>query len=88
MPKNRAAAVKDHEKWKSGFGLRMTLLYSLAYLGFMMLSVFRPEWMGDRALFGMNLAVTYGIGLILLAIVMAIVYNQLCKNARTSKGGK
>ena len=88
MQKDGSVAARDHEKWKSGFGLRMTLLYSLAYLGFMLLSVFRPEWMGNRALFGLNLAVTYGIALILLAIVMAVVYNQRCKNAQLTKGGK
>lgn len=68
-----------YEKRKSRIGIRMTILYSLAYAGFMILSVFRPLWMESRAVFGLNLAVAYGLALILLAIFFAVLYNQLCK---------
>ncbi|TVQ96988.1 MAG: DUF485 domain-containing protein [Spirochaetaceae bacterium] len=70
---------ESFELRKSAIGIRMTLLYSLVYAGFVALSVFQPTWMGVRALFGLNLAVAYGLGLILLAIVFALVYNQLCR---------
>lgn len=70
---------ESYEKHKIKIGIRMTLLYSLIYAGYMILSVFRPVWMESRAILGLNLAVVYGMGLILLAIVFAIVYNQLCK---------
>ena len=67
------------EQRKIRIGIRMTLLYSVVYGGFVALSVFQPTWMGARALLGMNLAVTYGLGLILIAIVFALVYNYLCR---------
>ena len=68
-----------YERRKSAIGIRMTLLYSLVYAGFVALSVFQPAWMGVRAVLGLNLAVAYGLGLIVLAIVFALVYNQLCR---------
>ena len=77
------------EKRKSRIGIRMTLLYSVVYAGFVVLSVFRPTWMGARAVFGLNLAVSYGLGLILIAIAFALIYNHLCRvpsGRDTSKG--
>ncbi len=67
------------EKRKSRIGIRMTLLYSVVYAGFVVLSVFRPTWMGARAVFGLNVAVSYGLGLILIAIAFALIYNHLCR---------
>jgi uncharacterized membrane protein (DUF485 family) len=67
------------ERRKSAIGIQMTILYSVIYAGFVILSVFQPTWMGVRAVLGLNLAVTYGIGLILIAILFALVYNYLCR---------
>ncbi len=67
------------ERRKSGIGIRMTILYSIIYGGFVVLSVFQPTWMGARALLGLNLAVAYGLGLIVIAIIFALVYNHLCR---------
>ncbi len=78
---------ESFERRKSAIGIRMTLLYSLVYAGFVALSVFQPAWMGVRALFGLNLAVTYGLGLIILAILFALIYNQLCRVPNGSAGG-
>ena len=74
-----------YEKRKSIIGIRMTVLYSLIYGGFIFLSVFRPSWMGERALFALNLAVTYGLGLILVAIIFALIYNHLCRISSSKK---
>ena len=90
MDQRSPTTDESFELRKSAIGIRMTLLYSLVYVGFVALSVFRPSWRGVRALFGLNLAVTYGLGLIVLAIVVALVYNQLCRVPRgrtTTAGG-
>jgi hypothetical protein len=34
--------------------------------------------MEATVLLGLNLAVVYGFGLIVLALVMAVIYNQMC----------
>lgn len=57
------------------------LVYLLAYAGFMLLAAISPKSMGVRVLAGVNLAVIYGIGLIVLAVLLAVVYMWLC--ART-----
>lgn len=82
------ARIKDSEfyqKRKTIIGVRMTLLYSLVYAGFMLLSIFQPLWMGTRAVLGLNLAVAYGMGLILLAIIFAVIYNFLIKQPASIK---
>ena len=79
MEHQQSTADEAFERRKSGIGIRMTLLYSIIYAGFVALSVFRPAWTGARALLGLNLAVTYGLGLIIVAIIFALVYNHLCR---------
>ena len=81
-------AVDSFERRKSVIGIRMTLLYSLIYAGFVVLSVFRPGWMGGPGVFGLNLAVAYGLGLILIAILFALVYNQLCRPPANGNGNR
>ena len=34
--------------------------------------------METTVILGQNLAVTYGFGLIILALIMALIYNQFC----------
>ena len=74
--------VEDNalERRKVRIGIRMTLLYSMVYAGFVGLSVFQPTWMGAGAVMGMNLAVVYGLGLIVIAIAFALIYNRLCRD--------
>ena len=79
MDRESSAADSAFERRKSGIGIRMTLIYSVVYAGFVVLSVFRPEWTGARALLGLNLALAYGLGLIVAAIVFALIYNHLCR---------
>ena len=67
------------EQRKSNIGVRMTILYAIIYSGFVVLSVFMPTLMGVDALFGLNLAITYGLALIIIAIIFAIIYNLLVR---------
>jgi len=85
MVQKSPESERIYEKRKSIIGIRMTVLYSLIYGGFIFLSVFRPSWMGKRALFSLNLAVAYGLGLILCAIVFALIYNHLCRISSNKK---
>ena len=79
MAQHVTPAEEAFERRKILIGIRMTILYSLVYGGFVALSVFQPTWMGARAVLGLNLAVAYGVGLILIAIVFALIYNHLCR---------
>lgn len=64
--------------YKTRIGLILFFVYGLIYVGFIILNTFVPRSMEMKIVFGLNLAVTYGFGLILLAIGMGLVYNHLC----------
>lgn len=64
-------------KYKSRLGVVMFLIYALIYGGFIGINVAFPQWM--RIDVGsLNVAIVYGFGLIILAIVQAFIYNHLC----------
>ena len=68
----------DHASdYKTSLGLKMFALYGLVYLGFILINTINPRLMETKVLFGVNLAVTYGFGLIILAIVSGLIYNAL-----------
>lgn len=60
-------------------GLIFFFLYAAVYAGFVAICTFRYDWMGTIVFAGLNLAVVYGMGLIGLAVVMAVIYMMLCK---------
>jgi uncharacterized membrane protein (DUF485 family) len=63
---------------KTRLGVIMFFIYMTTYAGFVCIGMMFPRVLGVRFIFGQNLAVTYGIGLILLAVIMGLVYNFLC----------
>ncbi|HUV15614.1 MAG TPA: hypothetical protein VMW28_03510 [Pelolinea sp.] len=64
--------------YRTKIGVRLFLVYALIYGVFVVINLVSPLMMERIVLFGMNLAVTYGIGLILFAILLALVYNRMC----------
>ena len=64
--------------YKTRLGAWMFFLYALVYLGFILINIIKPVLMEKQIIFGLNLAVVYGFGLIILSIIMALIYNVLC----------
>ena len=58
--------------------MKMFIFYSIFYAGFVAINVINPILMEKEIIFGMNLACTYGFGLIVVALVMALIYNHMC----------
>lgn len=82
---------------KSRLGMWLFCVYTVVYAGFVAVAVISPETMERRGVLGLNLAVTYGFGLIVLAIILGLVYNHLCtrmedrmnaSTVETTQGGK
>ena len=69
------AAVIAHN---TRIGLILFAVYVAFYGGYMVLSAFWPEVMSWDVLAGVNLAVTYGFALIGIALVLALIYLNLC----------
>lgn len=74
-----ASSGPDHaSKYKMRLGIYMFVFYSLVYIGFAVINLVSPKSMGKIVFLGLNLAVVYGFGLIILAIVLALIYNHMC----------
>ncbi|MFW6366202.1 MAG: DUF485 domain-containing protein [Spirochaetota bacterium] len=64
--------------YKTRTGIVLFVVYCLVYTGFIVINTFTPGLMETIVFLGLNLAVVYGFGLIITAILMGIVYNYLC----------
>ena len=62
---------------KTKIGLWMFLLYTIVYFGFIVVTVAKPELMG-KDIGHLNVAIVYGLGLIVFALILALIYNALC----------
>ena len=63
-------------------GLVLFFFYLLLYGGFVLLNTFSPTTMEATPIAGINVAILYGFGLIVVAFVLALLYGLLC----TSEG--
>jgi uncharacterized membrane protein (DUF485 family) len=67
----QAAAIAHNARW----GLIFFAIYVALYVGFMVLAAFFPEKMAEpTSIASVNLAIVYGMGLIVAALVLAMVY--------------
>lgn len=66
------------ESYKMKLGVLMFFIYGAVYVGFVAINVVKPELMETILPTGMNLATVYGIGLIVFALFLAVIYNHLC----------
>lgn len=76
-PANEVGEDNASEK-KARLGLILFIVYGLVYAGFVAINTFSPKTMSESVAFDVNLAVVFGFGLIILAIVMGLVYNAIC----------
>ena len=74
----RATEV-EIRRYNSRLGLVLFSIYLAFYLGFVLINAFRPAWMELQAWAGVNLAIVYGFGLILAALLLALLYGYLCR---------
>jgi uncharacterized membrane protein (DUF485 family) len=74
--------------YKTSLGVKMFIIYALVYSGFVAINLISPKLMESTVVFGLNLAVCYGFGLIVLALVMALVYNKVCTAKEMELNGK
>lgn len=63
----------------SRIGLVLFAIYLAVYAGYVFLTAFHRATMDLRVFAGLNLAICYGMLLILLAFALAILYGWLCR---------
>lgn len=66
-------------------GLVLFVLYAACYAAFVFVSAFAPDWMDVKPFAGLNLAILSGFGLIVLALVLALIYGVMAD--RGPRGG-
>jgi len=69
--------------FKQRLGVWMFLLYAIVYGGFVAINIIKPTLMEKTIMLGLNLAVVYGFGLIIFALVLAMIYNHICTGRET-----
>ncbi len=62
---------------KTRLGVIMVLIYTLIYSGFILINVIKPKIM-KTDVGSLNVAIIYGFGLIITALVQAFIYNIIC----------
>ena len=68
-------------QYNTRLGLRLFVVYLLFYVGFVLINAFAADLMETVVFAGLNLAIVYGFGLIVSALVLALVYGAMCRDA-------
>jgi uncharacterized membrane protein (DUF485 family) len=63
---------------KTKLGVILFIAYLAIYTGLVVIGTLYPDSLGSRALASLNLAVVYGMGLIILAAILGLFYNYFC----------
>ena len=74
-------------------GLVLFAVYLVFYGGFVLLAAFSPDSLAVLPWAGVNLAIWYGFGLILAALLLALIYGWICRgdeeaNRTTGRAGR
>ncbi|MCA9066387.1 MAG: DUF485 domain-containing protein [Planctomycetaceae bacterium] len=60
-------------------GLILFTVYLVFYGGFVLINAVSPATMESTPVAGLNLAILYGFGLIILALVLSAIYGWVCR---------
>ncbi len=69
-------------------GLILFAVYVLFYGGFVFLNAFTPWVMELTPIAGVNLAILYGFGLIIVALLLSLVYGWVCQPTQPETGAE
>ncbi|MBC8054340.1 MAG: DUF485 domain-containing protein [Sphingobacteriaceae bacterium] len=70
--------IENASKKKASLGVWFFFLYLIFYGGFVVIGVLNYELLATEVVAGLNLALVYGIGLIVFAVLLGMLYNFLC----------
>ena len=74
------------ENRNARIGFVLFCIYLILFGGFVLLNAFKPSVMELTPLAGINLAIWYGVTLIVAALVLALLYGWLCVDAHDESG--
>ncbi len=79
--------VSSTRRYNTRLGMVLFIVYLVLYLGFVFINAFKADLMERVVLSGLNLAIVYGFGLIIAALILALIYGALCRQEPTDEGG-
>lgn len=65
----------------SRLGFLLFVIYLVFYVGFVLISALASQWLEIILPGGLNLAVVYGLALIVLAFVLSLIYGLCQRNS-------
>lgn len=77
---NTSDSPSPQRQFNTKLGLLLFFIYLALYTGFVLINAFAADSMETIVLAGLNLAIVYGFGLILFALLLALIYGLLCKS--------
>jgi uncharacterized membrane protein (DUF485 family) len=77
---NTSDSPSPQRQFNAKLGLLLFFIYLALYTGFVLINAFAADSMETIVLAGLNLAIVYGFGLILFALLLALIYGLLCKS--------
>jgi uncharacterized membrane protein (DUF485 family) len=69
--------AEKSQAYKTKLGIIMFVIYTPIYLAFILISVISPSFMATDV-GSLNVAIIYGFGIIVLAMIQAVIYNNIC----------
>lgn len=69
---------EELKEYKQKLGLKLFFVYAVIYVIFVCINTVFPGLMETVVFLGLNLAIVYGFGLIIFAIILGLVYNSFC----------
>jgi len=78
-------ATEKSEGFKTKVGLIMFAIYAPIYFIFILISIISPRSLATDV-GPLNLAIVYGFGLIIVAIIQALIYNAICSKKEKEHG--
>ncbi len=78
--------ISSQRRYNTRLGMVLFAIYLLLYLGFVLINAFNADLMERAVLSGLNLAIVYGFGLIIAALILALVYGAMCQEESSDQG--
>jgi uncharacterized membrane protein (DUF485 family) len=78
-PANNSGQIDPAAPYKSRLGLALFGLYATFYAAFVAINLLAPGLMELPLFWGINFAVVYGFVLIIAALILAVIYDALCR---------
>jgi uncharacterized membrane protein (DUF485 family) len=85
-PAAPAETENPHDSaWRARLGVWLFFAYLTFYAAFVLINAFAPHWMAVQPAANINLAIWFGLGLIVAAGAIALIYAWLCRAGSASR---